>query len=196
MSSNRLKNWSTYKFKEVNMEYLCNTNVVIDKNIILNIENICYDKFKEKWYNDLMLNDHSKLRTYRLFKNENGKENYLLKNISGKYKSAYAKFRCGVALSKIETGRYEGILTENRLCFNNICHIDNCIEDEKHVLLYCPVNEDLRQYLFNHVCLYNNNFMHLSDADQFIFLFNNKNICFYSAKICYETLMKSKHILY
>ena len=50
------------------MEYLCNNNVVIDKNIILNIENICYDKFKEKWYNDLMLNDHSKLLTCRLFK--------------------------------------------------------------------------------------------------------------------------------
>jgi len=46
----------------------------IDKNIILNIENVCYDKFKEKWYNNLMLNDHSKLRTYRLFKNEYGKE--------------------------------------------------------------------------------------------------------------------------
>ena len=56
------------KFKEVNMEYFCNNNVVIDKNIILNIENICYDKFKEKWYSDLMLNDHSKLLTYRLFK--------------------------------------------------------------------------------------------------------------------------------
>jgi hypothetical protein len=77
-----------------------------------------------------MLNDHSKLRTYRLFKNENGKENYLLKNIPGKYKSAYAKFRCGVAPSKIETGRYEDILTENRLCFINICHKNNCIEDE------------------------------------------------------------------
>ena len=51
MSSNRLNNWNFRvhtKFKEVNMEYLCNTNVVIDKNIILNIENICYDKFKEK----------------------------------------------------------------------------------------------------------------------------------------------------
>jgi hypothetical protein len=35
------------------MEYVCNNNVVIDKNVILNIENICYDKFKEKWYNDL-----------------------------------------------------------------------------------------------------------------------------------------------
>jgi hypothetical protein len=68
-----------------------------------------------------------------------------------KYKSAYAKFRCGVALSKIKTGRYEGmfkLLTESRLCFNNICHIDNCIEDEKHVLLYCPVYEDLQDKYF------------------------------------------------
>ena len=56
----------------------------------------------------------------------------------------------GVAPLKIETGRYEGILTENRLIFNNISHINNCIEDEKHVLLYCPVYEDLPQYLFNH----------------------------------------------
>jgi hypothetical protein len=61
------------------------------------------------------------------------------------------------------------------LCFNNICHIDNCIEDEKHVLLYCPVYEDLRQYLINRACMHNNNFMHLSDPDQFIFLFNNSS---------------------
>ena len=55
MCSNRLKNLNFRvhtKFKEVNTEYLCNTNVVSDKNIILNIENLCYDKFKEKWYND------------------------------------------------------------------------------------------------------------------------------------------------
>jgi hypothetical protein len=34
MSSNRLKNWNVRehtKFKEVNMDYLCNINVVIDK---------------------------------------------------------------------------------------------------------------------------------------------------------------------
>ena len=54
----------------------------------------------------------------------------MLKNIPGKYKSAYGKFRCGVAPLKIETGRYEGILTVNRLIFNNISHINNCIEDE------------------------------------------------------------------
>ena len=38
------------------------TNVVIDKNVMTNIKNICYDKFKEKLY-DLMLNEHSKLHT-------------------------------------------------------------------------------------------------------------------------------------
>jgi hypothetical protein len=176
------------------MEYLCNTNVVIDKNIILNIENICYDKFKEKWYNNLMLNVHSKLRTYRLFKNEYCKENYLLKNIPGKYISAYGKFRCGVAPLKIETGRYEGILTENRLIFNNICHINNCIEDENHVLLYCPVYEDLRQYLFNHVFI----IIILCICLMLINLYFHLiiRICFfYTAKICYEILMRRKHFI-
>ena len=54
---------------------------------------------------------------------------------------------------KIETGRYEGLLVENIICFNNVCHINNCIEDEKHVILDCPVYQDLRQYLFNQAFL-------------------------------------------
>ena len=73
MRSNRLKNRNFrvhVNFKAVNMKYLCNTDVVIDKNVILNTEyiHVCYHKFKEKWYNDLMLNEPSKLRTYILFK--------------------------------------------------------------------------------------------------------------------------------
>ena len=60
--------------RSLNMQYLCNTNVVLDTNVILNIENICHSKFKEIWYyNDLMLNDIKKIRIYRLFKNEYGK---------------------------------------------------------------------------------------------------------------------------
>jgi hypothetical protein len=51
-------------FYLVNMEYLCNTNVDIDRNVILNIANICNEKFKEKWNNDLIFSDHSKLRVY------------------------------------------------------------------------------------------------------------------------------------
>jgi ribonuclease I len=34
---------------------------------------------------------------------------------------------------KIKTGRYESLLIENRICFNNNFQINNCIEDEKHV---------------------------------------------------------------
>jgi hypothetical protein len=53
----------------INMEYVCNNNVVIDKNVILNIENICYDKFKEKWYNDLITIIHvtSIIKTKSIF---------------------------------------------------------------------------------------------------------------------------------
>ena len=102
---------------------------------------ICYEKFKEKWNNDLIFNDHNKLRTYRFLKN-------MVKNIicwgkkCGKYKSAFAKFRCGVVPLKIETGRHERLLIKIIICFNNSCLINNCIEDEKHVLLDCPLYDD------------------------------------------------------
>lgn len=178
------------------MEHFCNTNLIIDKHVIKNIENICFNRFKEQWYIDLMSNERSKLRTYRLFKNEFGEENYLLKIIPGKYRSAYAKFRSGTAPLKIETGRYEGLLVENRICYNSICNENLLIEDEKHVLMNCPVYEDLRCYLFYQASLFNVNFMQLSDDDKFIFLFTDENMYFYIAKICNDILLKRKCILY
>ena len=48
----------------------------------------------------------NKLRTYRTFKNEFITEPYLSIIVHKEYRSAYAKFRCGVAPLKIETGRY------------------------------------------------------------------------------------------
>jgi hypothetical protein len=48
---------------------------------------------------------------------------------------------------RIETGRYENKNVNERVCF--ICH--DQIEDEKHVLLYCPLYADLRERLFNEV---------------------------------------------
>ena len=143
----------------------------------------------------LCLNERSKLRTYRLFKNDYFKEKHLSENMPGKYKSAFAKFRCGVAPLKIETGRYEGVSIENRTCFNNICNVNNCIENEKHVLLEFSVYADLRCYLFEHACLYINNFMQLSD-EQFVFFLSDEHMSFYSAKICHDILFKRKCILY
>ena len=56
-------------------------------HVIKNIENVSFDRYKRKWHGDLMINERSKLRTYRLFKNDYFKEKYLSENIPGKYKS-------------------------------------------------------------------------------------------------------------
>ena len=58
-----------------------------------------------------------------------------------KYRSAYAKFRCGVAPLKIETDRYgvNRVPAEERLC--DAC---NSVEDEFHVLMKCPLYRDAR----------------------------------------------------
>ena len=60
------------------------------------------------------------------------------------HRSSYSKFRCGVAPIRIETGRYERLALENRRCFNCVNHIEN----EEHVLLHCPLYEDLRTAYF------------------------------------------------
>ena len=131
-----------------------------------------------------------------MFKQCFNKEKYLCINMPGKYKSAYAKFRCGVAPLRIETGRYEGIMVDNRLCFNEQCKKNNIIEDEKHVLINCPVYADLRAILFRHASSFNCDFVNLSDDDKFKFLFTDENVCYFLAKICYDVLLKRKGILY
>ena len=48
----------------------------------------------------------NKLRTYRKFKQQYTTEPYVNSIIAKKHRSAYAKFRCGVAPIKIVTCRY------------------------------------------------------------------------------------------
>ena len=104
----------------------------------------------------------NKLRTYKLFKEVFETEMYLSKNIPSRYRSAFAKFRCDVAPLQIETCRYENKNVNERVCF--ICH--DQIEDEKHVLLECPLYADLRERLFNEVKRSNVHFIILSDDDK------------------------------
>jgi hypothetical protein len=55
-----------------------------------------------------------------------------------------AKFRCGVAPIRIETGRYENLNVNDRTCFNCL----NCIEDEEHVLLKYPLYTSITEELY------------------------------------------------
>ena len=72
----------------------------------------------------------------------------------------------------------------------------NSVEDEKHVLLDCPVYADIRDVMFNHANYIDNNFLNMPNNEKFIFLFTNENIVFYTAKICNEILFRRKCILY
>ena len=129
---------------------------------------------------------------YELINCLNKTEMYSSKNISSRYRSAFAKFRCGVAPLRIETGSYENKNVNERVCF--ICH--DQIEDEKHVLLDCPLYADLRESLFNEVKRSNVHFIILSDDDKFIYLFKSTECYDTVAKTCFNILSRRNSFLY
>ena len=70
-------------------------------------------------------------------------ESYCLEILSRKHRGALAKFRSGTPPPppiKMETGRYQNLDLSQRVFF----HCTSCIEDEEHVLMVCPVYDDLR----------------------------------------------------
>ena len=99
------------------------------------------------WLNDLtgpdarQGNGWNTLRTYKLFKTTYAEENYVKIIIQRNHRSAFAKFRMGVAPLRIETGRYERLEEEQRVCFN----CGDTIESEEHVLLECPLYQQIRE---------------------------------------------------
>ena len=134
----------------------------------------------------------NKLRTYRLMKREYKTETYCLLRLPLKHRSAFAKFRCGVAPIRIETGRYEGLDVNSRTC--PLCK--NGIEDEKHVILQCPQYNDIRQQLFNKAATVNANFTVLNDTDKLVFLFTNVEMIKLCAKTCFQILQTRQNTLY
>ena len=74
----------------------------------------------------------NRLRTYKQFKSSVYCEPYITKVRHRLHRSALAKFRLGVAPIRLETGRYEGLALNQRLC--PFC--ENAVENEVHVLLY------------------------------------------------------------
>jgi hypothetical protein len=130
----------------------------------------------------------NKLRTYRLFKEVFETEMYLSKNIPSRYRSAFAKFRCGVAPLRIETGRYENKNVHERVCF--ICH-----DQIEHVLLDCTLYADLRERLFNEVKSSNVHFIISSDDDKFIYLFQSTECYDLVAKTC-SNILRRRNIFF
>jgi hypothetical protein len=181
------------KFRECNLELYTDLENILHKNAITQLEDFVFDKYKVNWNKRIFSqNVGHKLRTYKLLKEVFEKEMYLSKNISSRYRSAFAKFRCGVAPLRIETGRYENKNVNERVCF--ICHEQ--IEDEKHVLLDCPLNADLRESLFNEVKRSSVHFNISSDDDKLIYLFKSTECYDRVAKTCFNILSRRNSFLY
>ncbi len=84
----------------------------------------------------------NKLRTCRKYKQSILTEPYVIAPLSKCHRSGLAKFHCGVAPPKIETGRYTRTPEEERLCtLCNLCEV----ESEEHCLIKCELYPDIRK---------------------------------------------------
>ena len=123
----------------------------------------------------------NKLRTYKLFKNLFQTEEYCKIILPPSHRSAFAKFRCGVAPLRLETGRYEGLPADERKC--PFCRVH--VEDEKHVLLQCQKAVNVRR-----------NFYDLPDNEKLVFLFSDQNMIRDRAEACFTILQRRAAFLY
>ena len=101
-----------------------------------------FEIYKNEWR--VKSNATPKLRTYISYKNDFGIEPYVRLIHNRGQRSIVAQFRSGVLPLAIETGRYNNIPVEYRLCKYCNC---NLLEDEKHFLFYCPVYSVMRKTL-------------------------------------------------
>ena len=103
-----------------------------------------------------------------------------------RHRSAFAKFRTGVAPLRIETGRYEGIPEIDRSCI----FYEDSVEDEIHVLLECPLYNEVMSELIQYAQTANVNFNSLTKLCKFVFLFNSPNMIRSCAKACFLILQR------
>ena len=178
-------NWSS---EVKNMLLELGREGVFYNNEIINlteIKNILCEKEKEAWKCNVV--SVPKLRSFILFKKEMSPEPYIFKVINRGHRSILAQLRCGILPLRIETGRFQNIPPEFRLCL--LCN-QNCTEDENHFLFNCPFYEDLRQVFFTKVIAMFPNFSMLDFGEKCNILFS-ENLVKETASFIY-TLYKNR----
>ena len=132
-----------------------------------------------------------KLRTYVKFKYVFEKEPYV--NIFNRgYRSAMAQFRCGILPLSVETGRYNCIPLEFRLC--NFCD-DNVVEDETHFLLHCSFYNDMRNDLLSFVRNKYMDYDGLNDNEKMVILMSG-DIVLKTSEFIFRSFGKRRRTLY
>ena len=102
-----------------------------------------------------------------------------MQNFSGLSKKDYVKLRISNHSLLVETKRYSRpkILRENRIC--EFCHL-NEVEDETHLLFYCPQHTTFRGTFMDKMKAIQNTFPEDKDSCfENIFCTNNEHAFFY-----------------
>ena len=97
------------------------------------------DQYLQQWFSDVSLS--SKLCTYSSFKLSFTHECYLDSVTVRKFRWALASFRTSSHKLEVEVGRHSNRPKEERKC--NFCKV--FVEDEYHLLMSCPLYQDLRK---------------------------------------------------
>ena len=196
------KNWC-FRVLNIYSQIGCNNdsnvNVPLVKQIFLNdVKQASSSHCILKWNNTInSVNGTSnsggnKLRTYKLFKQSYGTEHYCNLILPRNHRSAFSRFRCGVAPIRLETGRYERLPEAERVC--PFCSSE--IENEIHVMLNCPLYDDIRYNLFEKAKLLDANFNTFTDEQKIIFVFKTQDMIRISAKTCFLILQRRSSYLY
>ena len=203
MSNRSCKTWC-YRVRsfyvEIEHDQICAANRLAVRATLNSVDSRLQILYEEQW-NNLLNADFArrgqeeggnKLRTYRRVKQNYATEQYVKILIQKKYRSAYAKFRCGVAPIKLETGRYglNRVPVEERLCEH--C---NLVEDEYHVLMQCTMYNEIREGLFVAISTIEINFRQLPIDTQFLEILSNPLYYRFVSKAMYAILNKRRYAM-
>ena len=106
------------------------------------------------------------------------------------HRSALAKFRCVVAPIRVETGRYERLPLDERLC--PFCIAD--IDDKLHVLTVCPMYTHFRDELYTRER--SKDFNSFSCTEKMCFVLSDGSLTKFTAKRCFDVLKRRRNLLY
>ena len=201
-SNSRCRTWFyrvTQFLCSIDHQYICHTDTVHIRSVLASVKTKLKSLHEVQWRDKLNSDvakrgasyGGNKLRTYRTFKQSYSTEPYVRIITHKRYRSAYAKFRCGVAPIKLETCRYglNRVPVEERLCED--CGV---IEDEFHVLMVCPTYNDIRHDTVNSICTLSNQFTELSLENQFIQIMSDPMYYKIVSKFLYSILNKRRYI--
>ena len=136
------------------------------------VKRILREVYVNLWNEQLHESSEGKLRTYTKFKINQGFEKYLSVMSSFELRRSITKLRVSSHHLEIESGRYQGIPSDQRICRQ--CDSGE-VEDEIHFLLCCPKYSDDRHHILNSISQSCSNFSQLNNQDKFIWIMNCEN---------------------